>query len=112
MKVVKRLEDDRYLLVEAILDGKTFIYLKDKVQKTESLGISEEKLSLEEMWKRHKSNSDYCLPCELLLLLNVKVITAKNSVAELGLSLEKLKEFKAFLDFNALNQRMQNRMNR
>ena len=102
MKVIRKLEDDRYLLIEAVVEDRTFVYLKDKKQKTESLGIPEEKVDLEEMWRRHVTVVDFCLPCELLLLLKQKVITAENSVAELGLTLERLQEFKKILKGEAV----------
>ncbi|TCK03338.1 hypothetical protein [Phorcysia thermohydrogeniphila] len=98
MKVLRKLEDDRYLIVEAEVDNRIFIYLKDKQQKTESLGIPEKRVDLDKMWEKHRTEKDFCLPCELLLLLEQKVITAENSVAELGLTLERLQEFKTILN--------------
>ena len=97
MKVLKRWEDQRYVIVEAESNGTTFIYLKDKHQKTESLGIPEGKVNVKELWEKHLSEEEFCLPCELLLRFKHKVVTAENSVAELGLTLEKLKEFKKIL---------------
>jgi hypothetical protein len=97
LKVIRKLEDDRYLLIEAVVEDRIFIYLRDKKQKTESLGIPEGKVDLKEMWKKHTTDVDFCLPCELLLLLKQKVITAENSIAELGLTFERLQEFKKIL---------------
>ena len=94
MRVLTKLEDSRYLLIKAELEGTNFVYLKDKVQKTESLGIPERELDLTKLWERHRREEDFCLPCELLLLLKQKVVTAENSIAELGLTIERLEEFK------------------
>lgn len=93
MKVLRKFEDSRYTLVEAVWKGSRFIYLKDRKQKTESLGTVEKEPPLGKMWKKHLEVNNYCIPCELLLYLKHKVLKAENSIAELGLTLEKLKEF-------------------
>jgi len=94
LKVTKTFRDSKYTLIEAEWNGTRFIYLKDDLQKTESLGISEKELPLDQMWKKHLEDTDYCLPCELLLRLEQKVLKGENSIAELGLTLERLNEFK------------------
>ena len=94
MKVTKTFRDSRYTLIEVEWNGTRFIYLKDNLQRTESLGISEKELPLNQMWKKHLEDTNYCLPCELLLCLEQKVLKGENSVAELGLTLERLNEFK------------------
>ncbi len=94
MRVLRKFEDSRYTLVETLWKETRFIYLKDREQKTETLGTVEEELPLGEMWKKHTEINNYCLPCELLLYLKHKVLKAENSTAELGLTLEKLEEFR------------------
>ncbi len=97
MKVIKRFTDRRYTLIEAEWEGKRFIYLKDREQKTESLGVVEGELPLSEMWEKHLKDREYCLPCELLLQIDRKVLKAEKSVAEIGLTLERLEKFKELL---------------
>ncbi len=97
MKVLKEFRDSRYTLIEAEWEGKRFIYLKDKEQRTESLGIAKEELPLNRMWEEHLQNSEYCLPCELLLQLEQKVLKGENAVAELGITLERLEKFRELL---------------
>ena len=97
MKVLKKFKDGRYTLIKAEWEGKRFIYLKDEEQKTESLGTTEEELPLNEMWEKHLQNSEYCLPCELLLRLEQKVLKGENTVAELGITLERLEKFRELL---------------
>ena len=98
MRVKKRLNDDRYLLAEIEFEGRRLIYLRDRLQETESLGFLSGDLDVEELWKDHLTRSDFCLPCELLLHLDPKVIYSKESVAELGLTLEFLKKVRGILE--------------
>jgi hypothetical protein len=100
LELKNRFEDERYLLISASWDGNQFIYLKDKVQKTESLGIPSKPLDVETFWKKHKEGRDYCLPCELLLYFEKKVMVAENSVVEWGITLERLKKFREFIEKN------------
>jgi len=96
LKVTLKLSNDRYLLYYFEMSGKSLILLIDKVEKTESLGVcslSEEEVK--EMWEKQAS---YCLPCELLLHLDPKVVKAENCVAELGISLETLEKVKKELE--------------
>jgi hypothetical protein len=80
------------------MNGKPLILLIDKAEKTESLGIcSLSEKEVKEMWKK-QGDSSYCLPCELLLYLDPKVIKAENCVAELGISLETLEKVKKELE--------------
>ncbi len=97
MKVLRKFRDGRYTLIEAEWEGKRFIYLKDEEQRTESLGIAKGELPLNEMWEKHLQNSEYCLPCELLLKLEQKVLKGENAVAELGITLERLEKFRELL---------------
>ena len=95
-----RFEDERYLLISVFWDSTQFIYLRDKVQKTESLGIPSKSLDVEFFWRRHIENKDYCLPCELLLYFEKKVMIAENSVLEWGITLERLEKFREFIEKN------------
>ena len=97
MKVLKKFRDGRYTLIEAEWKGNRFIYLKDEEQRTESLGIAKGELPLNRMWKKHTQNGEYCLPCELLLKLEQKVLKGENAVAELGITLERLEKFRDLL---------------
>lgn len=97
MRVIRTFRDSRYTLIESEWNGSRFIYLKDNLQGTESLGVSKGELPLNQMWERHLQDANYCLPCELLLCLEQKVLKGENSVAELGLTFERLKEFKELI---------------
>ena len=100
MELKNRFEDERYLLISVFWDDSQFIYLKDKLQKTESLGIPSKPLDIEVFWKKHKELEDYCLPCELLLYFEKKVIVAKNSVVEWGITIERLQRFRKLIEEN------------
>ena len=97
MKVLRKFRDSRYTLIEAEWKGKRFIYLKDREQRTESLGATQKELPLNQMWEKHLQNGEYCLPCELLLHLEQKVLKGENAVAELGITLERLEKFRELL---------------
>lgn len=97
MKLKKRLKDNRYLIAEIEFTGERLIYLRDFKENTESLGVADKDLDVEDLWKKHEKDSNYCLPCELLLFLEPKVISAEKSVAELGISLETLEKVREFL---------------
>ncbi len=96
MKVLKRLKDGRYTVIVAQWEGATFLYLKDSFEKTESLGLIEkEKLrELKRLWEEYLRDREFCLPCYLLLLPQLKVLKGENAVAEIGLTLERLEKFK------------------
>jgi len=96
LKVLKRLKDSRYILIVARWEGRLFLYLKDRKEGTESLGLIGEKElpEVEELWKKYLRDRNFCLPCELLLLPELKVLRGGNSVAEIGLTLERLERFK------------------
>ena len=96
MKVLKKLNDDRFKIVVALWEGKTFLYLKDEREGSESLGVIEggEVKRVDELWKRHLKDPEFCLPCELLLIPKLKVLKWKSSVAEIGLTLERLERFR------------------
>ena len=97
MEILRKLRDERYTLIEALWEGERFIYLCDREQRTESFGIVEGELPLLDIWKRHREDENYCLPCELLLHVEKKVLRGENSVAEIGLTLERLERFKKLL---------------
>lgn len=97
MRLKEKLSDDRYTLSELEYGETKLIYLEDKLQKTESLGIPTEKIDLREFWEKHVKDKNYCLPCELLLILDPKVISAENCSTELGLTLELLERVRNFL---------------
>ena len=97
MRVIKLFRDSRYTLIEAEWEETRFIYLKDNEQKTESLGVAQRELPLKEMWEKHQREENYCLPCELLLHLEHKVLKGENSIAEMGLTAERLERFKELL---------------
>ncbi|WP_456342349.1 hypothetical protein [Thermovibrio sp.] len=96
MKVLRRLESSRYTVVVARWEGELFLYLKDRKEETESLGVIKEKelKRVDELWERHLKEDDFCLPCELLLIPELKVLKGENAVAEIGLTLERLEKFK------------------
>ncbi len=98
LRVTLKLSNDRYLLYHFEMSGKSLVLLIDKLEKTESLGVcSLNEEEIKEMWERQK-NSSYCLPCELLLHLDPKVVKAENCVAELGISLKTLERVKSQLE--------------
>lgn len=99
-KLKSKFEDERYLLISGIWDGDNFIYLLDKAQDTESLGIPSEPLDLETFWNKHERNKNYCLPCELLLYFEKRVMVAENSTLEWGLTVERLQKFKQLIENN------------
>ncbi len=95
--MLELLEDENYLLCEVEENGVRFIYLRDMKQGTESLGVPGENVDVKALWRAY-GEEGICLPCELLLKLEQKVLVGENSVAELGLTLERLKAFRRFLD--------------
>jgi len=97
LKLRKRLRDDRYLVAEVELEGKRLVYLADFKEGTESLGVVRGNLDVEALWNRCKEEPNLCFPCELLLNLDPKVVSAGNSVAELGIPLETLSRVRKFL---------------
>lgn len=95
MKLLQKFQDDRYLVVKALYGGEIFIYIDDRAQKTQALGRLKEDVDLKPFWEKHvKGEKGFCLPCHLLLLPTHKVLVGESSTAELGLTLERFKEFK------------------
>jgi hypothetical protein len=94
LKVVERFRDNRYLLVKVLWEGKEFVYLYDRKQDSHGLCLAEGAINLKELWEKHKSDDNYCLPCELFLLFSSKFLQAKSSIAELGISKEVFERFK------------------
>ena len=94
MRKVKSLKNDRYEIILFERSSKPFVYLRDKEENSESLGLANISFEeVEKLWERQE-NSDCCLPCELLLHLDPKVVRAGNVVAELGLAVEFLEKTK------------------
>ena len=86
MEIKKRLDDERYLLVELGLDGQTYVYLYDKDQKTSFLGVKEDRFDLNTFWRGYKQSNNYCLPCELILWFKKRLALAKDyAPVEMGL---------------------------
>ncbi|WP_456455144.1 hypothetical protein [Thermovibrio sp.] len=100
MKVLKELQDSRYKLLLFEWRGDKFLYLEDREQGSESLCLVEGEVPLEELWEKHLKEENFCLPCRLLLYFDKKVLKWENSVAELGLTLERLEKFKEVLNDN------------
>ncbi|WP_163327949.1 hypothetical protein GFV12_02165 [Desulfurobacterium thermolithotrophum] len=98
MKIKNRFEDERYILVCANWEGSEFIYFKDKLQNTETLAIPSKPLDPKVFWRKHKEDESYCLPCELFLHCDSKVMTADNVIVEWGLTLERLNRFKTLIE--------------
>ncbi len=71
-------EDKRYFLAEVDFKDQTYIYLYDKKQSSEMLGLKEGNLNLEALWQRHKREANFCLPCELMLNFNKRIITSEG----------------------------------
>ncbi len=91
MEIKKRLEDERYLLIELVFNNQTYVYLYDKDQKTSFLGLKESELDLDTFWQRHKQNNNYCLPCELMLCFKKRLALAKDyAPVGMGLDLQKM----------------------
>jgi hypothetical protein len=94
LKLLRALEDERYLLLEVLFKGRRFVYLKDSESLCESFGVVVEGVDVTALWSRHKSSKGFCLPCELLLLLAGKVVVCQDSHMEAGISLKELEHFK------------------
>ncbi|WP_457681064.1 hypothetical protein [Thermovibrio sp.] len=94
MKVVQKFTDSRYEVLVVKWEGEKFLYLKDKELKSETLALFEGEIPLKELLEKHESETDFCLPCHLLLHFEKKVMAAEGAVAELGITFERLKEFK------------------
>jgi len=100
VKLLTELQDGRYKLLVFEWKGDKFLYLKDKEQGSESLCLFEREVPLEELWEKHLEEKNFCLPCQLLPYFDKKVLKWGSSIAELGLTLERLEKFKEVLNDN------------
>gem|GEM_PF-1048625 len=103
MKVVREFRDSSYRVVEAEWEGNRFLYLEDFKEGTQSLCLLEKEVPLDFLWEKHKEDENFCLPCELLLFFERKVLKWRNSTAEMGLTLERLENFRKLLEVKGEN---------
>ncbi len=82
---IERFEDQKYLLARIRFLGKTYVFLKDKWQNTEFLGLDSKGVNLSNYWDKYRENTSYCLPCELMLEFEEKVIKSlEHGILEMG----------------------------
>ncbi len=98
MKVLKEFKDGRFRLILFNWEGKEFLYLEDKEQGSESLCLVEGEVPLKELWEEYLKDKSFCLPCQLLLYFDKKVLKYGNSVAELGLTVDRLERLKEVIN--------------
>ena len=104
MQIDTQFQDIRYFLIEFHRNGLAYILLYDIDCHSLFIGQKETDIDLDTFWKRHQEDKNYCLPCELMLHFDKRLVLSPDyPPLELGLSLkiakELLKELSRSIDF-------------
>ncbi len=101
---IERFEDGRYLISKLRIGESLYIYLRDKEQGSEFLELLGCDVELKPYWERHRREESYCLPCEVMLLGEGKVVSSEElGSLEMGVSRKLLEVVREFYRKNVSN---------